>query len=314
MNCIEGADVKSKLLMNSPSPLPDKPYHKAVLVNEVLSHLALKPQGVYIDVTFGGGSHTRAMLLAEPTIKVIAFDWDRTAVETNAPLLEMEFPDRLTVLWGNFIQITQLLKKQKIRQVDGILADFGTSQYQISEQAGFSFSHSTALDMRMSPGHTKTTAYDVVNYASEAELSEIFFTFGEEQSARKIARYIVTEREFGPITTTTQLAQAVMKVVPPYSRSVHPATKVFQALRIFVNDELNNIKSLLTQSLNLLKPQGRMVCISFHSLEDRIVKQFFKAHPTELAILTKKVVTASPEELQLNPSSRSAKLRAAERI
>lgn len=292
----------------------DKPYHKAVLVNEVIEYIALRPHGVYVDATFGGGSHSRALLEAEPTIRLIAFDWDRTAVEENAPLLEMEFGDRLTVLWGNFTQITHLLKKQKIQAVDGILADFGTSQYQISQQAGFSFMNDTALDMRMSPGHTKTTAYDVVNKATEAELSEIFFTLGEEQSARKIAKFIVAERALNEITTTTQLANIVMKVVPPYSRSVHPATKVFQALRIFVNDELNNIKSLLTQSIKLLKPEGRLVCISFHSLEDRIVKQFFKAHAAELDTLTKKVVIATPEEVAVNPSSRSAKLRAAVRL
>ena len=292
----------------------DNIYHKPVLIDEVIEHLALKPHGTYVDATFGGGGHSSALLRAEPTIKVIAFDWDRTAVETNAPLLEMAFPDRLTVLWGNFIQITQLLKKQKITTIDGILADFGTSQYQIHNQPGFSFSRDTALDMRMSPGHTKTTAYHVINYATEAELSEIFFTFGEEQSARKIARYIVAARSEKPIETTKELAEVILKVVPPYSRSVHPATKVFQALRIFVNDELNNIKSLLTQSLNLLKPEGRIVCISFHSLEDRIVKQFFKSHPSELDTITKKVVTASPEELTSNPSSRSAKLRAASRL
>lgn len=290
------------------------PYHKPVLVNEVIEYIALKPHGVYVDATFGGGSHSRALLLAEPTIKLIAFDWDRTAVEENAPLLELEFGDRLTVLWGNFTSIVQLLKKQKISGVDGILADFGTSQYQILQQEGFSFKNDTALDMRMSPGHTKTTAYDVVNKASEAELSEIFFTFGEEQSARKIAKFIVAERALNEITTTGQLANIVLKVVPPFSRSVHPATKVFQALRIFVNDELNNIKSLLTQSIKLLKPEGRLVCISFHSLEDRIVKQFLKAHPTELSTLTKKVVIATPEELAINPSSRSAKLRAAARL
>ena len=165
----------------------------------------------------------------------------------------------------------------------------------------------------MSPGHFKTNAYDLINKATEAELTHIFFEYGEEPAARKIARAIVTERKLRRISTTTEFAQVIMKVVPPFSRKIHPATKVFQALRIFINDELNNIKSLLTQSVDLLKPEGRIVCISFHSLEDRIVKQFFKAHTDMLTILTKKVVTASEEERTLNPSARSAKLRAAEK-
>lgn len=291
-----------------------KPYHKPVLVTEVIEYMALKPHGVYVDATFGGGGHTRALLTAQPKCQVIAFDWDKTALDLNGPELEYEFDGRLTLHWGNFAQITQLLKKLKITQVDGILADFGTSQYQISESAGFSFTADTPLDMRMSPGHYKTTAYDVINKASEQELATIFYEFGEEHSSRKIAQYTVRYRkEVGAIETTKQLADVILKVIPRYSRPIHPATKVFQALRIFVNDELNNIKSLLTQAIPLLSTGGRLVCISFHSLEDRIVKQFFKAHSDELDILTKKVVTASPEERKLNPSSRSAKLRTAEK-
>lgn len=291
-----------------------KPYHKAVLVNEVVTALAPKKHGIYVDATFGGGTHSRAILEAEPTCHVIAFDWDKHAIELNSMELLADYGERFTVHWGNFAQLTQLLKKQRITKVDGILADFGTSQYQISEAAGFSFNIETPLDMRMSPGHFKTTAYDIINRASEEELATIFYEYGEEHSSRKIAQHIVRYRkEQGFIETTKELAEVILSVIPRYSRPVHPATKVFQALRIFVNDELNNIKSLLTQSINLLKPEGRIVCISFHSLEDRIVKQFFKAHESELTIFTKKVVTATPEELAANPSSRSAKLRAAQR-
>jgi 16S rRNA (cytosine1402-N4)-methyltransferase len=166
--------------------------------------------------------------------------------------------------------------------------------------------------MRMSPGHTTVTAYDVINNAPEKQLADIFYTLGGESSSRKVARFIVTEREQTPIVSTAQLAAIVMKVIPRYSRTVHPATKVFQALRIFVNDELNNIKAFLSQSIDLLNPEGRMVCISFHSGEDRLVKQFFKHHTESLSILTRKVVIASPEEVRCNPSARSAKLRAAE--
>jgi 16S rRNA (cytosine1402-N4)-methyltransferase len=289
-------------------------YHKPVLIREVVEYLAPQPQGTYVDATFGGGGHTRALLEAEPLCKVIAFDWDKHALEINGPALEEEFGDRLTLISGNFAHITPLLKKRGIERITGILADFGTSQFQITERSGFSFSVDTPLDMRMSPGHYKTTAWDIVNKATESELATIFYTYGEEERARKIARAIVLHRkEQGPIGTTGQLAHVIQTVVPPYSRKIHPATKVFQALRIFVNDELNNIKSLLTQAGALLEDQGRLVCISFHSLEDRIVKHFLKEHSDVFAILTKKVVTASAEELEENPSSRSAKLRAAER-
>lgn len=291
-----------------------KPYHKAVLIQEVIEYISPKKHGIYVDATFGGGTHSRALLEAEPTCQVIAFDWDKNAIEFNSEELVYEYGNRFSIHWGNFAQITQLLKKNNITHVDGILADFGTSQFQIAELAGFSFNVDTPLDMRMSPSHFKTNAYDVVNRATEAELAQIFYEFGEEYSSRKIAHAIVKHRqEEGFIETTKQLADVILKIIPRFSRPVHPATKVFQALRIFVNDELNNIKSLLTQSLTLLKPEGRVVCISFHSLEDRIVKQFFKAHADQLSILTKKVIIATPEELAANPSSRSAKLRAAEK-
>jgi 16S rRNA (cytosine1402-N4)-methyltransferase len=289
--------------------------HKSVLVEEVIEYLKPVANGIYVDATFGGGGHTRAILSHEPNCTVIGLDVDRDAIDINGPLLQEEFPDKVKLLWGNFSQIKKLLKKAGITQLDGILADFGTSQFQIEHQEGFSFNVDSPLDMRMSPGHTKVTASEIVNKASAEELATIFFTYGEEHNSRKIARAIVSYRiEHGPIKTTSQLSKIVKSIIPPYSRSVHPATKVFQALRIVVNDELNSIKSLLTQSIDLLKPQGRIVCISFHSLEDRIVKQFFKQHQDSLNILTQKVVTATEQELDRNPSSRSAKLRAAEKI
>jgi 16S rRNA (cytosine1402-N4)-methyltransferase len=295
-------------------PTTPSTYHIPVLTKEVIAYLALKPHGVYVDATFGGGGHTRALLQAEPTCKVIAFDWDKQALELNGPPLEEEFGDRLTLIWGNFAQITQLLKKRKIGRVNGILADFGTSQFQLAEREGFSFTIDSPLDMRMSPGHHKTTAYDVVNRAPESELATILYTYGEEERSRAVARAIVASRkEHGPIRTTRQLASVIERVIPPYSRKIHPATKVFQALRIFVNDELNNIKSLLTQAGDVLEDYGRLVCISFHSLEDRLVKQFLREHQDIFTILTRTVVTASEEERAINPSSRSAKLRAAER-
>lgn len=290
-------------------------YHKPVLVDEVITYLDPKPGKIYIDCTFGSGGHTKAILQKEPKCEVISFDWDKNAIEINAPKIQEEFPNRFTILYGSFGHIKQLLSKINIKKVDGILADFGTSQFQINQLAGFSFSSDTPLDMRMSPGHFKTTAYDVVNKAQEEELAQIFFDYGEEFKAKRIAKAIVSYRKnYGFIKTTGQLSDVIKSVIPFYSRSIHPATKVFQALRIFVNDELNNIKSLLAQSIELLNPEGSIVCISFHSLEDRIVKNFFRENKDKFETLTNKVVIAGLEELKLNPSSRSAKLRAAKKI
>lgn len=288
--------------------------HKTVLTREVLAYLQPKPNRVYIDATFGGGGHTRAILTAEPTCKVIAFDWDRKTLDLNAPAFEQEFGDRIQFIWGNFSHISTLLKKNNIKKIDGILADFGTSQFQITQGEGFSFTVDSPLDMRMSAGHYKTTAKNIVNQATEEELTKIFFDYGEEHAARKVAKAIVAARAVKPILTTKQLADVVATVILPFSRTIHPATKVFQALRIVVNDELNNIKSLLTQAELVLSSGGRLICISFHSLEDRIVKQFFKTNETIFENLTKKVVSAAEDELAQNPSSRSAKLRAAIRI
>lgn len=292
-------------------------YHKPVLVDEVITYLAPKPQGVYIDVTFGGGGHTRAILTAQPTAKVIAIDWDETALSMNAAPLEEEFGKRFMKIWGNFAQLPELLKKNKIGPVDGILADFGTSQFQLKEQEGFSFASDTWLDMRMAPSFFKTTAYDIVNKSSEKELETIFREYGEEIFARRIARAIVEERRKKPIKTTAQLANIVVAVVPHKTghnknrHRIHPATRVFQALRIVVNEELENIQALLQNSLKVLKPGGRIVCISFHSLEDRIVKHFFKNHQNDFEILTPKIVVPTEEECYRNPSARSSKLRAA---
>lgn len=292
-------------------------YHKPVLVNEVLQYLNPQPNKLYIDATFGGGGHTRAILEKEPKCSVISLDWDTKAIEINAPPLIEQFPDRLKVLWGNFSLISKILKKEGIESVDGILADFGTSQYQITERSGFSFAKDTYLDMRMSPAHQKLTAAEVINKSTDAKLYEIFSELGEERFSRQIARAIVEERKKERITTTKQLVKIIEKAVPLKHAKIHPATRVFQALRIFVNKELDNIKSFLTASKGLLNDDGRLVCISFHSLEDRIVKQFFNDNECGyfnksscFEVLTPKVITATEEELAINPSSRSAKLRA----
>ena len=291
--------------------------HKPVLVSEVLEYLDPKPGHVYLDVTFGSGGHTRALLTKEPTCSVIAMDWDMEALERFGQPLQAEFGNRLRLMWGNFSLLYKILKKEGIDSVDGILADFGTSQVQIAERAGFSVYRETALDMRMSPAHQQMTAAGVLATASEEKLRQIFWQLGEERYAKQIARAILQERKIRHIETTGHLADLVAKAVPSDARQkIHPATKVFQALRIYVNKELANIESLLAVSLRIVRPGGRLVCISFHSLEDRIVKQFFQEHEArgELSIVTKHAVTASDTELQENPSARSAKLRAAQII
>lgn len=288
--------------------------HKAVLVTEVIDYLRPKAGGVYIDATFGAGGHTRAILRAEPTCRVIGCDWDKESLDEQSAAVLQEYPGRFEPLWGNFADLPRLLAKRGITKVAGILADFGTSQIQIEVRAGLSFSREAPLDMRMSTAHFKITASHIVNQASEEELAEIFFRYGEERFSRRIARLICQERRKKRIETTTDLARVVCMVIPYKHGKIHPATRVFQALRIVVNHELDNIHALMMASEDLLAPEGRLVCISFHSLEDRIVKQFIRDRKDIFKNLTQRVVSAQEAELSVNPSARSAKLRAAERI
>lgn len=289
-------------------------YHISVMTKPAIDFLAIKPHGVYVDCTFGGGGHTRAILQADPTVEVIAFDVDPEAFEHNREALEKEFPDRIRFIWANFVTLRLALKKIGVTEVDGILADFGTSMHQIHHKAGFSFAKDKKLDMRMSAAHGTLTAADIVNNASEIELATIFWRYGEERFGKQIARAIVQARAREKITTTGQLADLIKKAVPATKSNVHPATRVFQALRIVVNHELEHIEGLLKQAPSVLKHSGRIVCISFHSLEDRLVKQAFKEQSGVLEIVTPKVIVPTDEEIAQNPSSRSAKLRAAQKI
>jgi 16S rRNA (cytosine1402-N4)-methyltransferase len=287
--------------------------HKSVMVAEVLEYLALRKNGVYLDVTFGAGGHTRAILQAEPSATIMALDWDAQALEKYSAPLVAEFGERIIPVWGNFALLYKIIKEQPYTSFDGILADFGTSQVQIAYRKGFSIYKDTPLDMRMSPSHQKVTAEQVVNKSSAIKLQEIFFQLGDERHSRDIAQAIVQERLKNPIKTTFQLAQLIENIVGKKGgRAIHPATRVFQALRIFVNHELNNIESFLPVAIDLLNPNGRLVCISFHSLEDRIVKQCFKDYATKgvVDLVTKRVVKASEQEVRENRSARSACLRA----
>lgn len=295
----------------------DKQRHIPVLMDEVLSFLQIKPGEIYVDVTLGGGGHTRAILASNPNCIVIGFDWDLSVIESVGYELQCQFPERFFPVWGNFSKVDQLVRKAGFDQVDGILADFGTSQIQISNTPGLSVHKDTYLDMRLSAAHFKVTAADVINTFSQEAIADILYTYADERHGRKIAKAIVEERKRKRITTTLELAELIKSIVPQGHRKIHPATKTFQALRIFVNKELENIESFLKNAPSVLKDGGRLVCISFHSLEDRIVKQFLKSrnknsYPDSFfEILTKNVCTASDEELDNNRSARCAKLRAA---
>jgi len=289
--------------------------HKPVLVDEVLEYIDLQPGAVYLDVTFGSGGHTRAILEKEPTCSVIAMDWDMRALEQFGQPMQEEFGDRLRLVWGNFSLLYKILKKEGIGPVDGLWADFGTSQVQIMARPGFSFFKDSPLDMRMSPPHQQMTAADLLAKSREEKLRQIFWQLGDERFAKQIARAIVDYRKTKRIKTTTQLAEIVMRAVPADAkRRIHPATKVFQALRIYVNKELANIESLMAVSLQVVKPGGRLVFISFHSLEDRIVKQCLQDYQDQgkITILTSGAVMATSAEIRENASARSAKLRAAQ--
>jgi len=290
-------------------------HHKPVLMDEVLHFLAPQPGKVYVDVTLGGGGHTRAILTLQPDCIVIGMDWDETVIKSTGQKLQEEFPDRFIPVWGNFSRINTALHKIGYHKVDGILADFGTSQIQIASTPGLSIYKDAFLDMRMSSSFYKVTAQEVIKNFSEKDLAKIFFDYGQERYGNRIARAIVEARVKTPLRTTKQLAELIKSVVPGVKDSkIHPATKVFQALRIFVNKELDNIQSFLANSIKVLGHESRLVCISFHSLEDRLVKNYFKDLTRNIdfkvEILTPKVCVATKEELEVNRSARSAKLRA----
>ena len=293
---------------------PVKPYHKSVLVHEVLQGLAIAPHKTYIDVTFGGGGHSCALLDADPTVRVIGFDWDLGAVERGMALVD-QYEGRLELYWGSFSHLYKLIKKYNIEQVDGILADFGTSQFQIHNTPGLSFLSDSPLDMRISHAHFRETAADYVNYRTAHDLEQILWKYGEEPQAKAIVKAIIEERQKTKFSTTSQLVKVIERVVHRKG-AIHPATRVFQALRIVVNKELENISSFMPAALHALKPGGRLACISFHSLEDRLVKDFYRETQAVLqgTVVKPAFVIATQDELVRNPSSRSAKLRVLEKL
>ncbi len=285
--------------------------HVSVLLEPALEYLAIRPDGIYVDATFGAGGHTRAILERLQTGRLIAIDADPEAVERARAIAHPAF----TFVQANFSELRRVLDDCGVELIDGVLFDLGVSSMQLDDATrGFSFREPAPLDMRMNPNAGKS-AYDVLCSASEAELADIFFHYGEERAARRIAHAIVLRRDSGRLpTTTTEFAQMVAGIVhrPGKRERIHPATRVFQALRIAVNDELGALREGLTSAIDRLRGAGRVVVISFHSLEDRIVKQTFKGDE-RLSVLTKKPLVASDDEMSHNPRARSAKMRAAQR-
>jgi len=286
--------------------------HVSVLYLPALEYLAIRPDGIYVDATFGAGGHSRGILeRLGPHGRLISIDADPSASPRAA---EIEHP-AFTFVHANFREISRVLDDLGIAQIDGILFDLGVSSMQFDQaQRGFSFRETAPLDMRMNP-YTGQSAYDVLMTASESELADIFFHYGQERAARKIARVIVQRRQSGGLpNTTVEFAQMISGLLhrPGQRERIHPATRVFQALRIAVNDELDALKDGIEAAVGRLRESGRIVAISFHSLEDRIVKHTFRADE-RLDVLTRKPIAPTDEEIERNPRARSAKLRAAQR-
>ena len=303
-----------------------EPRHIPVLVEEVMNCLGCQPHQTYVDATLGGGGHALEILnRTSPDGKLIGMDWDEEAILEAGKRL-VPFGERVTLLRENFIRLPQLLEKMNIPCVDGILLDLGLSSMHIDQkERGFSFVGEAPLDMRMDQRRNQTAA-DLLNRLSAAELERILLDYGEERWARRIAQSVILERGRGPILTTEALRRIIQRAVPKrfQSHRIDPSTRTFQALRIAVNEELSNLREFLHSGWKLLKKGGRLCIISFHSLEDRMVKTAFRSlgkgggEPASeepvLRVLTKKPVIPSEEERIRNPRSRSAKMRCAERL
>jgi len=298
------------------APIPNSErrfVHIPVLVRATLDLLHVRPEGSYIDATLGGGGHSEEILKRLGSGRLLALDRDPRALEVAGQRLA-GFGGKLIMRHGNFAQIDTLHAASGLPPVDGVIADLGLSSMQLDDASrGFSFNQSGPLDMRMDPS-SEMTAADLVNHADERELADIFYKLGEERHSRRIARAIVKAR---PIRTSTELAQVVTRATPSRAglHQIHPATRTMMALRLAVNGELENLELFLDKVLTVIRPGGRVVVLSFHSLEDRRVKQAFRLWQGEgrATILTRKVVRPDAAEVQINPRARSAKLRAAEK-
>lgn len=310
----------------------EKPYnHISVLLNESIQQLNIKKNGVYVDCTLGGGGHSSEILKRIPNGHLYAFDQDSFAINTADEKLK-KIASNYTLINENFVNIKVALEEENVYGVDGILYDLGVSSFQLDiPERGFSYRFDGPLDMRMDQT-AELDAYTVVNTYDEKSLVRILFEYGEEKFARLIARKIVSEREKKPIETTLELVEIIKKALPASAlrNSSHPAKQTFQAIRIEVNHELDIIKKALEDGLSLLNKNGRMVVITFHSLEDRIVKKLFKEKTTlqlpkdlpyipegyeiEFKLINSKVILPSESEISNNLRSHSAKMRVIEKI
>lgn len=307
-------------------------HHVSVLLNEVIEGLNIKDDGIYVDGTLGGAGHSLEIVSRLKSGKLVGIDQDINALNKASDVLS-PFKDRIQLVHSNYENIDKVLKEIGIREVDGILLDLGVSSHQLDEDSrGFSHNKDAPLDMRMD-STSSLSAWDVVNKYSQEDLQRIIWDYGEDRWAKRIAEFIVNERKVKSIDTTLELVTVIKKAIPKAVRMEghHPAKKTFQAIRIEVNRELDVLKKSIKTMVDVLKPGGRLAIITFHSLEDRIVKEAFKElfkdcicppeYPQcicdkkrEIKIITRKPIGPSSQELELNPRSRSAKLRIAEKL
>jgi S-adenosyl-methyltransferase mraW len=304
--------------------------HYSVLLEEAVEGLNIKEDGIYVDCTLGGAGHSLEILKKLTTGKLYAFDQDNVALE-NAKIKLSEYADKVVFIKSNFENLKEKLAEQNVYEVDGVLYDLGVSSPQLdTPERGFSYNYDTRLDMRMDTD-ASISAYEVVNEYSYHDLVRIFYRYGEEKFSKQIARNIEKKRELAPIETTFQLVDIIKESIPAAKRRTggHPAKRVFQAIRIAVNNELSVFENSLEQAIDIVKVGGRISVITFHSLEDRICKQIFNSYaknkeipknlpilPNEslskLKLITRKPICPSNKELEENNRSRSAKLRVAE--
>jgi 16S rRNA (cytosine1402-N4)-methyltransferase len=309
------------------------PGHVPVMLNETIELLDVKPGGRYIDATFGGGGHSRAILeRCAPQGELLALDADPAAVERGCSMAR-EFPTRLAVIHANFAFVRDVAREHGFEKVNGILFDLGLSSFQFDEhERGFSLHADVRLDMRLDPTAEGPTAWEIVNEWPQDQIANVIYQYGEERRSRRIARAIVDRRDQNPIETNAELAAIVESALGGRRGArIHPATKTFQAIRIAVNRELDSLGTGLISARDLLAPGGRVAVISFHSLEDRIVKQFFQQeardcicppdlpvcncdHKSTLRLITRRPIVPTDEEQGANPRSRSGRLRVAERM
>jgi 16S rRNA (cytosine1402-N4)-methyltransferase len=287
--------------------------HRPVMVREVMEFLNVRPEGIYVDATIGAGGHSAEIARRLGSGRLLGIDRDPQALQVAGEHLA-PFREKLILMRGNFAEIDALHAASGLPPADGVLADLGMSSLQLGDrERGFSFSASGPLDMRMDPAGP-VTAEEIVNRSRESELADLIQRWGQERHSRRIARAIVKAR---PIRTTTELVQVVMRAIPSRTglHQIHPATRTFMALRIAVNRELENLEMFLSRVLGVLAPTGRLVIVSFHSLEDRLVKRTFRAWEREgrAILLRRKAVRPSEDEIRQNPRARSARLRAVEK-